>query len=210
MDVFQAMTEMRAMRRLKPDPVPDDVIREAIRYATHAPSGSNAQGWKFLVVTDPRVRAEVAGYYRRAVDGYLERGNRAPMPHQTTDEWERLRRAVRWQGDHLAEAPVLVFPCLSGLGRVDFGNFAASASLGGSIWPAVQNLLLACRALGLGATPTTLHLVFEKEINEVLGLPEGVRTFALIPIGYPMGKFGPTKRRALEDVIVWDRWPTAR
>jgi nitroreductase len=91
-------------------------------------------------------------------------------------------------------------------GRADFGNFAVAASMGGSIFPAVQNLLLACRAKGLGATLTSLHLFFEDEVNALLQLPPGVRTFAMIPVGYPTGKFGPTKRLPVDDVIVWDRW----
>ncbi|MGI8926893.1 MAG: nitroreductase family protein [Tepidiformaceae bacterium] len=207
MDVFQAMNEMRAMRRLKPDAVPRELLAEIVGYATRAPSGANAQGWKFVVVTDAGQRARIGPIYKRAVDIYLERINTAPLPHQSEDEWQRLKKAVRWQGDHLAEAPVLVFPCLTGLENSDFGRFAVSASTGGSIWPAVQNLLLACRAKGLGATLTTLHLMFESEVDEVLSLPAGVRTFGMVPVGHPMGKFGPTARRPVEEVLVWERWP---
>lgn len=206
MDVFQAMSEMRAMRRLKPDPVPRELIREVIEYATHAPTGGNAQGWRFVVVTDAATRAEIAGYYRQAVDFYLARVNTKPEPHQTQDEWERLVKSVRWQGDHLAECPVFIFPCLKGAGAVDFGSQFISKSVNASIWPAVQNLLLACRAKGLGATLTTLHLRYEEPIKKLLGLPDSAGTFALIPVGYPMGKFGPTKRIAVDEVIGWESW----
>ncbi|MGE5597330.1 MAG: nitroreductase family protein [Hyphomicrobiales bacterium] len=200
MDVFQAMTEMRAMRRLKPDPVPRELIREVIQYATHAPTGGNSQNWRFVVVTDADKRRRIGEYYRQAVDVYLARMNTGPLPHQTRDEWERLVKAVRWQGDHVGEAPVLIFPCLRG------NRERMNRTVGSSIYPAVQNLLLACRAKGLGATLTTLHLLHEKEVDQVLGIPEDAATFAMIPIGYPLGKFGPTRRIAVDEVIGWDGW----
>lgn len=200
MDVFQAMSEMRAMRRLKPDPVPRELVREVIDYAVRAPTGGNAQNWRFVVVTDAAKRAEIGRYYGQAVDSYLERSNTGPLPHQSQGAWERLVRSVRWQGDHLAECPVLIFPCARGK-REKMGRTAGS-----SIYPAVQNLLLACRAKGLGATLTTLHLRHEREIDAILGIPENAATFAMIPVGYPMGKFGPTKRLPVDDVIGWDGW----
>ncbi|MCC7364322.1 MAG: nitroreductase family protein [Dehalococcoidia bacterium] len=199
------MVEMRAMRRLKPDPVPADLIREVITYATHAPSGSNSQGWRFVVVTDPAKRAAIGEYYRQAVDNYLATMNTAPLPHQTRDEWERLCAAVRWQGDHVGEAPVLIFPCLKGARR-GLEHATASRALAASVYPAVENLLLACRAKGLGATLTTLHFGHEAAIDELLGLPADAATFAMIPVGYPMGNFGPTRRLPVETVIGWDGW----
>ena len=209
MDVFQAMTEMRAMRRLKPDPVDPDLIRDLIRYAIHAPTGGNAQSWRFLVVTDEAPRREIAGYYRRAVDRYLRELNTEPIPHQTHDAWQRLTRAVRWQADNLAQIPVLIFPALDRRTLSDDAraNPQTAKISGSSIYPAVQNLLLACRAHGLGATLTTLHLVYEDQINDLLNLPPGIETYAMIPIGYPLGRFGPTARRPLDDKIVWQRWP---
>ncbi len=209
MDVFQAMTEMRAMRRLKPDPVPPALIRDVIGYATHAPSGSNSQGWRFIVVTDPDPRRAIGELYRRAVDVYQAEMNTAPLPHQSQDEWERLMRAVRWQGDHLAEIPVLIFAALDGR-AIPVRQRDAQVRLrvaGGQIFPAVQNLLLACRAKGLGATLTTLHLLHEDRIKQILNLPEGVETFCMIPVGYPRGRFGPTRRLPVDEAIVWQRWP---
>lgn len=206
MDVFQAMRELRAMRRLKPDPVPDMLIEEIIGYAICAPSGSNAQNWRFVVVTDPEPRRAIAGYYAQAVDFYFAHINVAPQPHQTQDEWERLKRAVLWQGHHLAEIPVLIFPCLDGLTGLDFSQTMVHSSINGSIWPACQNILLACRALGLGATVTTLHLLFEREVNSILGLPDSARSFAMIPVGYPLGRFGPIKRRPVAEVLAKNSW----
>lgn len=205
MDVFQAMAEMRAMRRLKPDPIPREVIEEIVGYATHAPSGSNAQGWRFVVVTDSEKKGRIGEWYRQAVDNYLATGNTKPLPHQTQEEWEALVRAVRWQGDHVGEAPALIFPCLK-RARRGLTHEVGSRGLGASIYPAVQNLLLACRAKGIGATLTTLHFAHEAEIDRLLGLPEDAATFALIPIGYPKGKFGPTKRLPVDTVIGWDGW----
>lgn len=205
MDVFQAMAEMRAMRRLKPDPIPREEIEEIIRYATHAPSGSNAQGWRFIVVTDAEKKQKIGNLYNAAVKRYLDVANTAPQPHQTHDEWLALKKAVRWQAEHLHEAPALIFPCLRN-SRRGLGHPAGARGLGASIYPAIQNLLLACRAKGIGATLTTLHFTDEAEVDKILRLPEDAATFALIPIGYPMGKFGPTKRVSVSEVIGWDGW----
>lgn len=205
MDVFQAMLEMRAMRRLKPDPVPREELVDLVRYATHAPSGSNAQSWRFIIVTDADLRRQIGEYYREAVDFYIAHVNTEPLPHQSRDEWERLIAAVRWQGDHLAEAPALIFPAMANA-RAALAHPLFGRAVQGSIWPAVQNLLLACRAKGLGATLTTLHLRHEEAVDRLLGIPEDAATFAMIPVGYPMGRFGPTKRLPVEDVIGWDHW----
>lgn len=200
MDVFQAMTEMRAMRRLKPDPVPEELIREVVQYAIHAPTGGNSQNWRFVVVTDAEKRHQIGEHYEAAVDFYFERINTKPLPHQTQEEWERLKKSVVWQGKNLAQCPVLIFPCLRGKRE------SMTRTSGSSIYPAVQNLLLACRAKGLGATLTTLHLMREKEVDAILGIPENAATFAMIPVGYPLGKFGPTRRIPVEEVIGWDGW----
>ena len=115
----------------------------------------------------------------------------------------------RWQGDHLAEIPALIFGALDGR-AIPVKQRDAQMRLrvaGGQIFPAVQNLLLACRAKGLGATLTTLHLLHEDRVKQILNLPEGVDTFCMIPVGYPMGRFGPTRRLPVDEAIVWQRWP---
>jgi nitroreductase len=206
MDVFQAMTEMRAMRRIKPDPVPREEIEDLIRYATHAPSGGNSQGWRFVVVTDPELRKQIGEIYRKAINVYVTKINTKPEPHQTREEWERMITAVRWQGQHMGEIPVHIFPCLKDAPGSAFQNPVSAKSIGANIFPAVQNLLLAARAKGLAATLTTLHLMFEHEINALLKLPERAATFALIPVGYPVGKFGPTRRLPVAELIGWDGW----
>ena len=119
---------------------------------------------------------------------------------------QRQRKALLWQAHHLAEIPVLLFACMPIPPNSDFNQTRRHSSTNGSIWPAIQNMLLACRAKGLGATATTLHLVYEEEVNALLGLPEDVRSFAMLPIGWPMGKFGPVRRRPVDEVMSWNGW----
>jgi nitroreductase len=117
----------------------------------------------------------------------------------------RMLAAVMWQAEHMAEIPALIIACLE-LGAPPRESFAAGAGAGGSIWPGVQNVLLAARALGLGSAPTTLGLTNRAAVREILNLPETIEPFCLIPVGYPMGNFGPLSRRPLDEVLRWDRW----
>ncbi|MEZ4480796.1 MAG: nitroreductase family protein [Dehalococcoidia bacterium] len=204
MDLFKAMTEMRAMRRLKPDPVPEAVIMEVVRYATHAPSGINAHNIRYIVIRDADVKRQIATLYRAAWEQYRAADQSVPAG-QTADTVARTNRAIEWQVDHLHEAPILLFPALSG-GRPALRHPAYGRAVNGQVWVAVQNLMLACRALGLGATITTLHLAFEDEIDRILGVSADSATFAMIPIGYPTGRFGPTRFVPPETAIAWDRW----
>jgi nitroreductase len=207
MGIFETIHNARAMRRLKPDPVPEELLVRLIDAANQAPSGSNAQVSRWLVVRDPEQKAKLAALNKAAVVAYVgPGGTRAPaMPHQDPEKRERQRQAVLWQADHLHEAPALIFACLElGQGRAD--TFAAGLGAGGSIWPGVQNLLLAARALGLGATPTTLGLRDRAAVREILALPASIEPVCLIPVGYPMGKFGPVTRRPVAEVMRWDRW----
>lgn len=202
--LFAAIHSMRAMRRLKPDPVPDDLIRKIIAAGLCAPSGGDVQHWRFIVVKDPEIKKQIQLRYKKALDQLLPRYRANPPPPGKTEAQKiRMLDAVVYLTEHLHEAPVLIVCCL-------VGDFAAALGLakmsGASIYPAVQNMLLAARGLGLGATLTTRHLLFEKEVNEILGLPEKAETFAVIPIGYPMGKFGPVSRMPVEAVTFQDRW----
>ncbi|HUZ73714.1 MAG TPA: nitroreductase family protein [Stellaceae bacterium] len=201
-DLFAIIETMRAMRRLKPDPVPDALIRRILQAAVCAPNGGNAQCWRFLVVKDRAIKAAVQVYYKRAFDEvmgphYL---TNAPPPGMDRERYLRQRDAAAYLTDHFHEAPVWIVPCLVeraiGTGRVS----------GASIYPAVQNMLLAARALGLDATLTTRHLMYEKETEAALGLPPDVHSYAIIPLGYPLGRFGPVRRGALADVVFQDRW----
>ena len=124
----------------------------------------------------------------------------APPPGVTREQYDRQHAAVAYLTEHFHEAPVWIVACLVG------GEGAPTRSSGASIYPAVQNMLLAARALGLGATLTTRHLQYEKEVEAALGLPAGVHSYAILPIGYPMGRFGPVRRAPLSDVVYLDRW----
>ncbi len=205
--IFEVMYTCRAMRRLKPDPVPEELLVRLIDAANQAPSGSNAQVSRWVVVRDPELKAEIAALNKEAVLAYAgPGGTRAPaMPHQDPEKRERQRQAVLWQAEHLHEVPALIFACLE-IGARRAESFLAGLGTGGSIWPGVQNLLLAARALGLGANITTWHMFLEHEWKRVLGIPRHMNTYAVIPVGWPKGRFGPVTRRPAREAIHWDRW----
>jgi len=202
-DLFETMENCRAMRRLKPDPVPNELVARILHAGTCAPSGGNAQKWRFLVLKDRRTKEAVTAWYKKAYDEIIgpRYSSVAPPPGVSPEKFKRQHDAVSYLTDHFAEAPVWIVACLEG------ANPGASA--GASIYPAVQNMVLACRAVGLGTTLTNRHMFFQKEVDKALGLPEGVHSFAILPIGYPMGKFGPVKRAALKDVVYQDKWGQA-
>ena len=205
--IFEVMYTCRAMRRLKPDPVPEELLVRLIDAANQAPSGSNAQVSRWVVVRDAAQKAEIARLNREAVLAYAgPGGTRAPaMPHQDPAKRERQRQAVLWQAEHLHEVPALIFACVE-IGQRRAESFLAGLGAGGSIWPGVQNLLLAARALGLGATPTTLGLRDRPAIKTLLNLPESIEPVCLIPVGYPLGRFGAVTRRPVAEIMRWDRW----
>jgi nitroreductase len=201
-DLFEVISTTRAMRRLKPDPVPDDLIRKVLEAGVSAASGGNRQHWRFMVIKDRALKEKVQHYYKRALDEVVgpRYRNSAPPPGVTREQYDRQHKAVSYLTDHFHEAPVWIVACL------EDGQGTPSRSSGASIYPAVQNMLLAARALGLGATLTTRHLQYEKEVEAILGLPPGVHSYAILPIGYPMGRFGPTRRAPLSEVVYLDRW----
>jgi nitroreductase len=203
-DLFEIIETTRAMRRLKPDPVPDALIQKILQAGICAANGGNTQRWRFLVIKDQKIKQGVQVWYKRAFDEVV--GPRylssEPPPGVTKEKYVRQHSAVEYLTDHFHEAPVWIVACL------DEGTGTPTRGSGASIYPAVQNMLLAARALGLGATLTTRHLLYEKESEAALGLPPGVRSYAIIPIGYPMGKFGPVGRGALKEIVYQDRWGT--
>jgi nitroreductase len=199
-DLFEIMRTTRSMRRLRPDPVPAELIRKILEAGVSAPSGGNMQRWRFLVIRDPNVKETIGAYYKRAWDEVVSPRYRAgePAPGTSRERFLRMLNAAQYLADHIHEAPLWIVPCLEGAN--------STRTSGSSIYPAVQNMLLAARALGLGATLTTLYLSFEKEVEAALGLPPDVHSYALLPIGYPMGRFGPVRRISLAEVIYEDRW----
>ena len=191
-------------------PVEDKVIEECIAVAQQAPTGSNSQGWHFVVVRDADKRAALADLYRKSWEIYI-RGPFAAGAIQGVSE-ERLATQARvgesaqYLTDHLHEVPVFVIPCISG--RPEKLDFAAQAAIWGSIMPAAWSFMLAARARGLGSTWTTLHLVYEREAAEILGIPyEQVAQACLFPLAYTVGTdFKPGPRESLDQIVHWDQW----
>jgi nitroreductase len=190
-------------------PVPLDLIRECLEIALQAPSGSNRQGWHWIVVTDAGQRRAIGDLYRQAVSEYLASdGSAAKLfaddPARAAVQ-HRVGSSVAWLGEHMGDAPVLVVPCLRFTeGALPPGNQAGSW---GSLLPAVWSYMLAARARGLGTAWTTLHLAYEAEAARILQLPEDVRQGALIPTAYYTGDgFRPAAREPLDSVLHLDRW----
>ena len=201
-DVFEIMRTTRAMRRLKPDPVPDDLVKRILEAGLCAANGGNNQTWRFLVIKDTEIKRAVQVHYARAYKAWIEPmyANSAPPPGSSVEKYARQHSAVEYLTEHFHEAPVWIVAC------IDHGDGTPNRHSGASIYPAVQNMLLAARSLGLGATLTTRHLFYEDDSEKALGLPPGVHSYAILPIGYPLGNFGPVKRGPLDDVVYLDRW----
>ena len=200
-DVFEIMSTTRSMRRLKPDPVPDDLIRKILEAGSCAANGGNTQRWRFLVLKDPAIKKAVQVWYKKAFDEVVgpRYASSAPPPGVTAERYHRQHAAVEYLTEHFHEAPVWIVACIA-------DTAPPTRSSGASIYPAVQNMLLAVRALGLGSTLTTRHLLYEREAEAAMGLPEGVHSYAILPIGYPIGKFGPVGRGSLADIVYQDKW----
>jgi nitroreductase len=218
--LFEAIYSARSIRRLKPDPVPDELITRILDAAIRAPSGGNSQGWAFVVVRDLDLRHQLGVIYRKASDiaeaVYAARGR---PPHLTEQQYERFMASGRHLWNHMGDAPVLLVPCshrpvlpapeaLPPHIASSWEDEVAYAERirGASIYPAVQNIILACRGLGLGTVVTTNHIRCEGEVKTLLGIPEDVSTWALMPVGWPIDRFGPLTRRPLHDVVYADRW----
>ena len=205
--LFEAMYTQRAIRRLKPDPVPDELIDRLIEAATKAPSGGDRQPWAFLVIRDLNSRKKIGEWYLDAWNktyGAIPVADRAKLPGRMSTVYSAAEHLAL----HMGEAPVLILVCAKSI--LPPGAAYAASSHYGSIFPAVQNLLLAARGLGLGATLTTLHKMHDAELKTLLGIPEKVETVALIPIGHPEGKYGPTKRRPVDEVTHRERWDASK
>jgi len=193
------------MRRLADREVPEDLLVELISAANQAPSGSNMQSARWIVVRDQDTRKRLSDLNKQAVEAYIGPQSTRPgsLPHQSEAKRKRMLESVLWQKDHMHEIPALIIACMEFEQKVDAATMSRG---GGSIWPGIQNLLLAARALGLGAAPTTLALGNYKLISEILNLPETMGAFCLIPVGYPLGNFGPVTRKPVEEIMRFDKW----
>lgn len=224
----EIMRTMRAMRRLRPDPVPRELLEKLVEAATWAPSGSNSQTYAYVIVTDREQIARLAPIWRAIVEWYGATQEGADT--MDAAQYGRLIEAVRQQAEGFEQIPALIVAGydMSGTRRASQRNLPRilreTRKLGGaralallrhankavvlseasSVYPGVQNLLLAARAHGLAANITTWHLLLESEFKQVLGIPRHVHTHAIVPVGWPKGHFGPVARRPAQ--IHWDRW----
>lgn len=202
MDVFEAIWTTRAMRRLDPDrDVSDEDVRTILEAALKGPTGGNQQPIRWLVIRDAETKRALQKVYLRC----WEKG-RKPYEERPGTVAPNVLSSADYLANNLHLAPVVVIAC------ADTGTSRRRQDA--SVYPSVQNLLLAARALGLGTTLTTAHLLEEDTVKEILNIPEHVTTYALIPIGYPTGRWGEAKRRPLDEVSYHDRWgligPSAR
>jgi nitroreductase len=203
--IFEVIYSTRAMRRLKPDPIPEETLKKIVDAGIRAPSGGNVQEWAFVLVRDPELKRFIRDYYWNAWQKIRGDFSMDDLPPSQ----QRMLNAAADLAANLDEAPVLLLACA----HKDYTPIAAFnvpranlLAVHGSIFPAIQNILLACRALGVGATLTTLHSFFEDTLKQKLGIPDKMEVAAMIPMGYPRGKFGPVSRNPVEEVIHWDRW----
>ncbi len=193
-------------------PVDPTVVMQCIEIAFQAPTGSNAQGWSFVVVTDAAKRKAIGDRYRQGFEAYSGNPDLRPTYEDTDLRAQQLPRVLdsaTYLARHMHEAPVMVIPCIEG--RVENAGVLAQASVYGSILPAAWSFMLALRARGLGTAWTTLHLMFEQDIAKLLGIPDSVTQTALFPVAYYTGTdFKPAKRLATSQLVHWDAWGTHR
>jgi len=200
-DLFDIMYSMRAMRRLKPDPVPDELIVKILDAGIQAPNAANNQTWHFIVVKDQAIKKAVQVWYKRAFDEFIgpRYASSAPPPGSDPQKYHRQHLAVEYLTDHFHEAPVWIVCCAKG------NDGLPPRMAGASIYTAVQNMMLTTRALGLGTNLTTRHLVYADESEKALQLPPDMLSYAILPIGYPIGNFGPVTRGDLKQFVSFDR-----
>ena len=197
-DLYQAMSTLRAVRRLRPDPIPDEVLERVLQAACWAPTGGNQQPWKVVVVTDPARKVGLQHIYKAEWDPYVVRFLERVAGTPDEDQWKKVAVAGNHLADNLHDAPVILMflanPAFMAI--TDAGLDRVSMVGGGSVYPAVQNAMLACVAEGLGCTLTTLHCFREDEVKELLGIPDSWATVGMVPIGYPVLKgHGPITRK---------------
>ena len=191
-------------------PVPDELVLECIEIALQAPTGSNAQGWSFVVVTDEARRRAIGEIYAKAFELY----RMMPDPEYSADDPRAASRAgvvdsASYLADHMHEASHLFIPCIEG--RVEEAGLMAQASIYGSILPAAWSFMLAARARGLGTAWTSLHLMFEEEARDVLGIPANITQAGLFPVAYYTGEdFKPAKRLPASALTYWNTWGETR
>jgi nitroreductase len=212
--VYEAMSTLRAVRRLKPDPIPTDVLGRVLQAAAWAPTGGNAQPWRIVLVTDPEPKRRLgelySGSWKTFAKGYEAR--LAALSDADRAREARTLAAANHLGDHFGEAPAIAIFCFNPkfMAITDSKLDRVSVVGGGSIYTAVQNLMLACRAEGLGCVLTTLLCEHEEKVREILAIPQPWGTAAAIPMGYPASKgHGPIRRQSPSQLVYANRWGTS-
>lgn len=210
MDMLEGIVTTRAMRRYTDEPVADGDIWTILDAGQQGPSGGNIQPWQFIVVTDSDQRARLGALYGASYARYEAAMLALAPPVRPEDEasWQRTLAASRHLAEHFAEAPVIIAVAMADIsmsvhdaeGDMDVGTPYAS------VYPAVQNLMLAARSLGLGSTLTTVYRVRHDEVRAALGVPENYQIVAMVPIGHPVGSFGRARRRPVDRVTHWNTW----
>lgn len=195
--LLDAIRTTRAIRRLRPDPVPPALIRKVCEAGTFAASGGNRQPWRFIAVTDPDRRTFVAERYRQAFGPYIQPALEAARSPDYPASQRKILQGAVYLAEHLHDVPVHLF--VAGWKR-------RGREQTGSLFPCIQNILLACRAVGLGASLTTAHLSFGREIDQFLGLPEEIPSCALLPIGWPLTPYGRPVRKSVDECLFIDRF----
>lgn len=203
LSLFDVMYNCRAMRRLDTREVPEELLVKMVDAANQAASGGNQQRGRWIVVRDPQQKQAIATLNHEVsaefVKARIDRGEN--LPHHDAATRARMLDAVLYLAEHMHTYPALIVACL------EFDERPADlAAQGGSIWPGVQNLLLAARSLGLGAVPTTYAINRREEFEAIIGLPETMAAYALVPVGWPLGNFGPVTRRPVDEIMRFDRW----
>ena len=214
MDLYDAMSSLRALRRLRPDPIPTDVLERVLQAACWSPTGGNQQPWRVIVVRDVAKLQGLADIYKPEWDAYAEGflARVAGLPEDELNKWKRVAAAGDHLADHLHEAPAVMLFCANPkmMAITDAKLDRVSMVGGGSVYPAVQNAMLACVAEGLGCTLTTLHCLREPEVKELLEIPDPWATVAMVPIGYPAGKgHGPITRQGPDVMAYADSFGSA-
>jgi len=208
-----ALTTTRSVRKRLDfsRPIPESVLQECIDISLQSPTGSNAQGWRVIVVTDAAKRKALADLYRRGFQMYQDAGL-APQHEAGDIRAEQMPRVIDsavYLAEHLHEAPAMVIYCIEG--RMENGPMIMQASLYGSVLPAAWSFMIAARARGIGSAWTTIHLFYEKEAAEVLGIPESFTQTVLLPVAYFTGEdFKPAKRVSPRDLTYWNAWGKTR
>lgn len=211
LDIYEAMSSLRAVRRLKPDPVPEDVISRVLQAATWAPSGGNVQPYRILVVKDREKLQKIHSWYHEEWHKYTakKRMGLQALDEEAQDKNQKMLKAGDYLADHFRDVPVLLVFCfnpdLMAITDLDLGR--PSVVGGGSVYPAVQNAMLACRTEGLGCVLTTLLCFKEAELKKLFNIPEEWATCAHVPIGYPVLRgHGPITRRPVSKIAYLDEW----